>query len=84
MMNELKKEWKLIFEVLASVTALSILLAAGFAALYLSGRGTAAVGTDVGGRGEKQTDSVADVQQEEPISADTAALAELQRENEFL
>ena len=84
MMNELKKEWKLIFAVLASVTALSILLAAGFAALYLSGRNTAAVGTDVSDRVETQTDSASYGQQGEPVSADTAALAELRRENEFL
>ena len=35
MMNELKKEQKLVFVILAAVTALSMLLAAGFAALPL-------------------------------------------------
>lgn len=81
-MNELRKEWKIIFATLAAVTALSILLAAGFAALYLSGRDTHPTGADpVLPSGEtEQTDDA----QTEAVTYDTSALADLRRENAYL
>lgn len=81
MMKEFTKEQKLIFAVLAAVTAVSVLLAAGFAALYLSGRNTVPTGTVV------QDTEPSDTEQENPgkdTGYDTAELADLRRENEFL
>jgi len=81
MMNEFTKEQKLIFAVLAAVTAVSVLLAAGFAALYLSGRNTVPTGTVM------QDTEPSDTAQENPgqnPGYDTAELADLRRENEFL
>ena len=80
-MKEFTKEQKLIFAVLAAVTAVSVLLAAGFAALYLSGRNTVPTGTVV------QDTEPSDTEQENPgkdTGYDTAELADLRRENEFL
>ncbi len=73
-MKEFTKEQKLIFSVLAAVTALSILLAAGFAALYLSGRNTVPAGTTDTAQEDFSQDT----------GYDTAELADLRRENEFL
>ena len=81
MMNELKKEQRLVFIILTAVTALSILLAAGFAALYLSGRNTVSVGADV--QQSDVLDSEQDEITEDAVTDDTAALAELRRENDY-
>ena len=81
MMNELNKEQKLVFVILTAVTALSILLAAGFAALYLSGRNTVSVGADL-----QQPDGADSVQEDvtgDAVTLDTAELAELRRENDY-
>lgn len=82
----MKREQKLIFAVLIAVTVLSILLAAGFAALYLSGRNTTPTGTDVQNPGTKDT-AQEDYSGEHPGDTegyDTSELADLRRENEFL
>ena len=82
MIKELKKEWKIVFTILAAATVLSVLLAAGFAVLYLSGLNTAPVGADAVYEDGTETEQTDAPQQTEP--EDTAALAELRRENEFL
>ena len=81
MMNELKKEQKLVFVILAAVTALSMLLAAGFAALYLSGRNTVSVGADF--HQPDGTDTEPEEVTQDTGTQDTAALAELRRENVY-
>ncbi len=86
----MKREQKLIFAVLIAVTVLSVLLAAGFAALYLSGRNTVPAGADVGtGVSDPGGTDTAqgDFSGEHPgvtEEYDTSELAELRRENEFL
>ena len=81
-MNEMKREQKLIFTVLIAVTVLSILLAAGFAALYLSGRDAVSVGAEV--KDPAVTDKVPDDETNGTEPHDTKELADLRRENEFL
>ncbi len=80
----MKREQKLIFTVLIAVTALSILLAAGFAALYLSGRAAVSVGVGTDVKNPAVTDEVPDDLANGTESPDTAELADLRRENEFL
>ena len=81
-MNELKKEQKLIFAVLAAVTVLSVFLAIGFGALYMTGRNSLPAGTTVT-PSDSDTDEPSDTQTE-AVTWDTEELAELRRENEFL
>lgn len=81
-MNEMRKEQKVIFAVLTAVTVLSVLLAAGFAALYLSGRDTVPAGTQPQqptADSELSADSGTDA-----VTADPSELADLRRENEYL
>ena len=78
----MKREQKLIFTVLIAVTVLSILLAAGFAALYLSGRDAVSVGAEV--KNPAGTDKVPDDETNGTEPHDTKELADLRRENEFL
>lgn len=81
-MNEMKREQKIIFSVLIGVTVLSVLLAAGFAALYLSGRDAVSVGADAeisAGSDPAQGDFIKDT-----VPDDTAELAGLRQENELL
>ena len=78
----MKREQKLIFTVLIAVTVLSILLAAGFAALYLSGRDAVSVGVEV--KNPAVTDKVPDDETNGTEPHDTKELADLRRENEFL
>lgn len=77
-MKELNKEQKLIFAVLAAVTALSVLLASGFAALFLSSRqqgdGSIPVGSDTQEPTQQET---------EPLPPDTEELAALRQENAY-
>ena len=81
-MNELNKEQKYIFAVLAAVSLLSIFLAVGFGVLYLTGRNSLPV--DAGSvLPDSETDRPIDTQTE-AVTPDTAELAELRRENEFL
>ena len=80
-MNTLRNNQKLIFGTLAAVTVLSILLAAGFAALYLSSRDTVPAGTDIQ-TSAKDTETAGNDGVQTP--PDTAELSELQAENDAL
>ena len=80
-MNTLRNNQKLIFGTLAAVTVLSILLAAGFAALYLSSRDTVPAGTDIQ-TSAKDTETAGNDGVQTP--PDTAELSELRAENDAL
>ena len=85
-MNHLNKEQTLIFAVLAAVTVLSVLLAVGFGALYLSGDRSlpADAGVLETDPADDQTTAEPEQQTTAEPSVDPSALAQLQEENRSL
>lgn len=80
-MNHSPKELKLIFITLSAVTVLSIAVAAGFAALYLSGKASAGNFNDTAIRDDTAESDAVDGSADQTADA---ALAALQNENEAL
>ncbi len=78
-MKDLNKEQKLIFAILIAVTVLSVLLASGFAALFLSSAhtGNDSIPTNTEPRDTEPEDT------REPVSADTEELVRLRQENDY-
>ena len=74
-MKELNKEQKLIFAILIAVTVLSVLLASGFAALFLS---SAHTGNDSIPTNTEPWDTEPE-DTREPVSADTEELVRLRQ-----
>ena len=83
-MKRFNKEQTLIFAVLSAVTVLSMLLAIGFAALYLTKDDTVPVGAGAV-TGDSDTDAGTEPPQTtEAVTQDTEAIAQLERENQSL
>ena len=85
-MNKLNKEQTLIFAVLSAVTVLSVLLAVGFGALYLTGGNSlpADAGVSDTGTADGETTNAPEQQTTAEPSVDTSVLAQLQVENRSL